>query len=140
MFEKFRRRNRDLVDPFIFLARLEQFFEESKRDLEIAIKPVPSHVVVVRRDLNLAKPVNLLAGVLILALGVGLGRWFKDPVMDPETAGSSAPMVQAAELKPDTVLVINPEPPASSFPTQHSSSDTLLLEVRKLLERVKRGE
>lgn len=96
--------------------------------------------VVIRRDLNLAKPACLLGGFLILALGVGLGRWFKDPVADSRTTNKLAPIVQTEESKPAIVPAIKLEPSANIFPIQHNSSDTLLLKVNDLLERVKRGE
>lgn len=108
--------------------------------------------VVVRRELNLAKPMMLLAGFMILALGVGLGWWLKNPAADSKSVGHYLPVAQA-KLRPpesgsDAVLpVIKPEPAAdnSVAPTggrqiQPSSSDTLLRGVRELLEKIKRGE
>ena len=104
---------------------------------------------VVRRDLDLARPANLAAGALILALGIAIGHWCpvdgsdSAPVGHRDSAVSVVPAV-VSKTEPRTV----PAPTAvavdadqnGSHTGKSSSSDTLFQKVNDLLERVKRGE
>lgn len=140
-----RRQNQD--NPLQFLDRTAVFFEEAKRELTAGSKPATRQVLVVRRELDMAKPMILVSGLAILMLGIGIGWWFKDSATDSEL--TSVPMTQAKlrplESEPDAdkleTLADDSAAAAGGGPIQHSSSqDTLSQKVNDLLERVKRGE
>lgn len=140
------------------LSELAKFLEECDRKTEGLRREIADRgkfqVTVVRRELNLPKPINLLVGLLILALGFGIGHWSKSQDYNrgyldqlvPNESGGMMLITPGAMEKAETAVV-----PALSAPvvsptavkdraSEHSSQDTLLQKVRDLLERVKRGE
>ena len=100
--------------------------------------------VVVRRELNLAKPMMLLAGFLVLALGIAIGYWSQNidstpiaelsaPPVPPPVVLEARPQVPSVPARPVAVQNNNRSP-------ESSPPDTLLRGVRELLEKIKRGE
>ena len=132
-------------DPFLVLERMRQFFNKTKCDLEAVARPAPRQVVVVRRDLDLARPVSLAIGALILALGIAVGRWSKDRTVDSAAVENHSVQMAPAKLEPEAIMPAPSLPAVDSVASyiagrHSSSSDTLFQKVNDLLERVKRGE
>ncbi|MFY9493299.1 MAG: hypothetical protein WAP55_02385 [Minisyncoccia bacterium] len=138
------RRSRPRGDPLPVLEALEIFFEESKRDLEAIAEPSPRRVLVVRRDLDLARPANLVAGALILALGIAIGYWSRNIDSTPIAELAAPPLQSITVSEPKTQIPSVQARPAAvqnnNRSPESSPPDTLLRGVRELLEKIKRGE
>lgn len=122
------------------LGPLIKFYEESKKEIAQSPKRTSAQIVVIRRDVDLTRPLYLAIGILILFVGVGLGWWARGTDVDrsvsskTETEMTSQTKTETSVEKPRPVLK------SSRADSIRHSSDSLRQKTRELLERIKKDQ